>query len=581
MRVVQGIAVSPGIAIGKAFVYSEEKLTVPTYEISPGQVPYELERFGTAVGRAIEDVEGLLGRKDQDLGEAERKLLEAHRLMLTDPGLRDAVASQLKASKKNVEWVLLEVMKDLTQKLQSTGDEYLRERESDLHDIAARILGHLLYHKRVSLESLDEQIILVAHNLLPSDAISMNKEMVLGIAADFGGKTSHLAILARSFEIPTVLGLSEITGWVRSGDQLIVDGSRGVVIVQPDEETLRQYAGSREAWQKHELQLLNLNELKAETRDGKLILLEANIEIPEEIESVLAHGADGVGLYRSEFLFLLPKRFPGEEEQLAAYARVLESMKPREVTIRTLDLGGDKIIPEAKPLGESNPILGWRAVRFCLSRPEVFRTQLRALLRASVHGNLKIMFPMISGIEELESALEALEEAKRELRAEGRRFDEEVPVGIMIEVPSAAFTSDILAKKADFFSIGTNDLIQYTIAVDRENERIAYLYEPFHPGVLRLIRTVIDSAHAAAIPIGMCGEMAGDPYAAVILLGLGLDEFSMSAVGIPKIKRIIRSVTVSEAEELVGTVMEMKSYREIDSCVRPWMEERFEFISAY
>jgi phosphotransferase system enzyme I (PtsI) len=277
----------------------------------------------------------------------------------------------------------------------------------------------------------------------------------------------------------------------------------------------------------------------------------------------------------------VPRRFPEEDEQTEAYARVLESMKPREVTIRTLDLGGDKVIPGVKPLGESNPILGWRAVRFCLSRPEVFKAQLRAMLRASVHGNLKIMFPMISGVEELESTLEVLEETKRELRAEGRPFDEEVPVGIMIEVPSAAFTSDILARKVSFFSIGTNDLIQYTIAVDRENERIAYLYEPFHPGVLRLIRMIIDNAHAAGIPVGMCGEMAGDPYAAVILLGLGLDEFSMSSIGIPEIKRIIRSVTVAEAEELVGTIMEMKSYREIDAHVRAWVEGRFAFISAY
>jgi len=581
MKVAQGIAVSPGIAIGRAFLFSEEKLAVPSYEISPGQVSYELERFNTAVDKATRDVESLLSQEGGELGDAERKLLESHRLMLTDPELASQVGKELQSRKRNVEWVLVEVVKALTQKLAATGDEYLRERASDIHDIANRILRHLMYRKRVSLESLDEQVILVAHNLLPSDGISMNKQMVLGIAADFGGKTSHVAILARSFEIPTVLGLSELAAHVHSGDQLIVDGNRGVVIVQPDDETLREYVRSREAWQKHELQLLNLNELKAETRDGKLILLEANIEIPEEIDSVLAHGADGIGLYRSEFLFIVPKRFPAEEEQLAAYLRVLESMKPREVTIRTLDLGGDKIIPGVRPVEESNPILGWRAVRFCLSRPEIFKTQLRALLRASVHGNLKIMFPMISGVEELESTLEVLEQAKQELRREGHPFDEEIPVGIMIEVPSAAFTSDILAKKVSFFSIGTNDLIQYTIAVDRENERIAYLYEPFHPGVLRLIRMVIDSAHAGGIPVGMCGEMAGDPYAAVILLGLGLDEFSMSAIGIPEIKRIIRSVTVSEAEELVGTIMEMKSYREIDACVRTWMEERFDFIAAY
>ncbi|MBN1835734.1 MAG: phosphoenolpyruvate--protein phosphotransferase [Spirochaetales bacterium] len=581
MKVVHGIAVSPGIAIGKAFLYSNEKLAVPSYEITPTQVTHELGRFNAAVGRATRDVEALLNRGDAELGDAERRLLESHRLMLTDPELATKVGEELGAQQRNVEWVLMEVVKALADKLGSAGDEYLSERASDIQDIADRIMRHLTSQARVPLDSLEEEVVLVAHNLLPSDGISMNKKKVLGIAADFGGKTSHVAILARSFEIPTVLGLSELTAHVQAGDPVIVDGSRGIVIVRPDEETLREYERSREAWQKHELQLLNLNELKAETRDGKLILLESNIEIPEEIDSVLAHGADGIGLYRSEFLYILPKRFPSEEQQVTAYARVLESMKPREVTIRTLDLGGDKVIPGVRTVEESNPILGWRAVRFCLSRPEIFKTQLRALLRASVHGNLKIMFPMISGLEELESTLEVLEQAKQELRAEGRPFDEGVPVGIMIEVPSAAFTSDILARKVGFFSIGTNDLIQYTIAVDRENERIAYLYEPFHPGVLRLIRMVIENAHAGGIPVGMCGEMAGDPYAAVILLGLGLDEFSMSAIGIPEIKRIIRSVTVSEAEELVGAVMEMKSYREIDPYVRAWMRERFDFVPEY
>jgi phosphotransferase system enzyme I (PtsI) len=303
--------------------------------------------------------------------------------------------------------------------------------------------------------------------------------------------------------------------------------------------------------------------------------------VPEETDSALAHGADGVGLFRSEFLYILPKRFPTEEEQLEAYTQVLQAMKPRAVTIRTLDLGGEKIIPGVSPGGESNPILGWRAVRFCISRPQIFKAQLRALLRASKHGNLKIMFPMISGIEELDATLELLEESKRELAGKGEPFEEDIPVGIMIEVPSAAFTSDILARRVSFFSIGTNDLIQYMIAVDRENERIAYLYEPFHPAVLRLLKTVVDNAHAGGIPVGICGEMAADPYAAVVLLGLGLDEFSMSSIAIPETKRIIRSVTLAEAEDLVGTILEMKTFREIDRHVRGWMEERFEFIGSY
>jgi phosphotransferase system enzyme I (PtsI) len=581
MKVVEGIMVSPGIAIAPVCLQSPDVISVPSYEISAGQIPCEIERFQTARAKAVQDIEVLLERGQPQVAEMEKNLLNSHLLMLNDPQFHEEVTRTLKERKKNVESVLREVEESLIKQLEASDDEYLRERSLDIRDISNRLLSHLLYRKRGSLMDIDKECILVAHNLLPSDIISMNREMVVGIAADFGGKTSHVAILARSFEIPAVLGLSEVTAYVHDDETIILDGNRGLVIVDPDETTLNEYVTSREAWQQHELQLLNLNELRAETRDGKLLELESNIEVPDEIHSVLAHGADGIGLFRSEFLYIVPRKFPDEEEQLAAYNLVLEAMKPRSVTIRTLDLGGEKIIPGVKPGGETNPILGWLAVRFCLAKPDIFKSQLRALLRASVHGNLKIMFPMISGVEELDTTLGLLEEAKEELRNNGQPFDENVPVGIMIEVPSAAFTSDILAKKVSFFSIGTNDLIQYMIAVDRENERIAYLYEPFHPGVLRLIKTVVDSAHSNGIPVGMCGEMAADPYAAVILLGLGLDEYSMSAIGIPKIKRIIRSVTIAEAEELVGTIMEMKSSREIDGYVRTWMEERFDFISQY
>jgi phosphotransferase system enzyme I (PtsI) len=581
MKVVQGIMVSPGIAIGPARVRAPELLAVPSYEISVGQIPYETERFQAALSKAVQDIEVLLQRGEPEIGDMERKLLNSHLLMLNDPHFHEEVTRTLKERRKNVESVLREIEESLAKKLESSDDEYMRERGLDIRDISNRLLSHLLKQKRGSLTDIDKPCVLVAHNLLPSDIISMNREKIIGIATDFGGKTSHVAILARAFEIPAVLGLSDITAFVRDEEKIVLDGNRGLVIVDPDEATLKEYITSRKAWQQHELQLLNLNELRAETRDGKLLQLESNIEVPDEIHSVLAHGADGIGLFRSEFLYIVPRKFPDEEEQLQAYNRVLEGMKPRSVTIRTLDLGGDKIIPGVIPGGELNPILGWRAVRFCLAKPEVFKSQLRALLRASIHGNLKIMFPMISGAEELENTLEILEEAKEELRRGGQPFDDHIPIGIMIEVPSAAFTSDILAKKVSFFSIGTNDLIQYMIAVDRENERIAYLYEPFHPGVLRLIKMVVDNAHSNGIPVGMCGEMAGDPYAAVILLGLGLDEYSMSAIGIPTIKRIIRSVTIAEAEELVGTIMEMKSSQEIDQYVRAWMGERFDFISQY
>jgi phosphotransferase system enzyme I (PtsI) len=581
MKVVEGIMVSPGIAIAPVCLRSHDVISVPSYDISAGQIPYETERFQTARARAVQDIEVLLQRGEPEIGEMERKLLNSHLLMLNDPQFHQEVTRTLKNRKKNVECVLREVEESLAKKLEASEDEYLRERSLDIRDISNRLLSHLLNRKTGSVADIDKECILVAHNLLPSDIISMDREKIVGIATDFGGKTSHVAILARAFEIPAVLGLSDLTAHVREEERIILDGNRGLVIVDPDEATLEQYVTSRKAWQQHELQLLNLNELRAETRDGKLLELESNIEVPDEIHSVLAHGADGIGLFRSEFLYIVPRKFPDEEEQLAAYNQVLVAMKPRSVTIRTLDLGGEKIIPGVIPGEESNPILGWRAVRFCLAEPQVFKSQLKALLRASVHGNLKIMFPMISGVEELDITLGVLEEVKESLRKEGMPFDENVPVGIMIEVPSAAFTSDILARRVSFFSIGTNDLIQYMIAVDRENEKIAYLYEPFHPGVLRLIKMVVDNGHSNGIPVGMCGEMAGDPYAAVILLGLGLDEYSMSAIGIPKIKRIIRSVTIAEAEELAGTIMEMKSSKEINGYVRSWMEERFDFISQY
>ena len=397
---------------------------------------------------------------------------------------------------------------------------------------------------------------------------------------DAGGKTSHTAILARAFEIPAVLGLSEITQHVRMGDEVIVDGNTGTVIVKPDSATQAKYLRSSKAWHKREIELLTLNALPAETKDGKLIKLMANIEVPEETSSAISHGADGIGLYRSEFLFLGTGGLPSEETQYMAYRQVLEAMGERSVTIRTLDLGGDKALHGMQDSSEANPILGWRAIRFCLSQRGLFLSQLRAILKASIHGKLQIMFPMISGIEELDNALEVLEEAKESLLREGSEFCRDVPVGIMVETPSAAMTSDILAKRASFLSIGTNDLIQYTIAVDRGNERIAYLYKPFHPGVLRLIKVVIDHAHEAGVAVSMCGEMAGDPLATVILLGLGLDIFSMSAFTIPEVKKIIRTVSIWEAEDLVGTISDMRSVVEIDQYVNNWMHERFDILTS-
>ncbi len=568
-----GISASPGIALGTVFLFLEEKLTVPKYEISPAQAAFEYERFLAAVRAAHDEVEGLANGRGNSL-------LEPQLLMFDDPEFHDSIRRGLDSGGKNVEWVLLQTIDALSAKLGSSPSAYLKERAVDFHDVGRRIMNHLLYRERPSLSSIASPVILVAHNLMPSDALALNKRLVLGIATDVGGKTSHTAILARSIEIPAVLGLSDVSQRVKPGDELVVDGNRGMVLINPDKKARSLYQKRKSEWEQKYILLKELVDLPAETRDGKLVQLDANIEMPEEVHSVLTHGADGIGLFRSEFLFLQPGRFPTEEDQYGAYCTVLKAMGSRSVTIRTLDLGGEKVMPGFPVGSEANPILGWRAIRFCLARPEIFKIQLRALLRSSVHGNLRIMYPLISGAGELDLISALLADVKIELARDGIPFRQDIPMGIMIEVPSAAITSDILASKADFFSIGTNDLIQYALAVDRGNERVAYLYEPFHPGVLRLIKMTIDNAHAHGVPVGMCGEMAGDPLATVVLLGLGLDSFSMGAIGIPLIKRIIRSVGAMEAEAFVRSLLPMQSGREIESAVRGWMGERFDFISS-
>lgn len=579
MKTLQGISASPGIVSGKAFVYHEDTVSIPRYEIEDHEVGSEYERFLDAADRATTEITELKKKVEDSTNGNEVRFLDSHLLMLRDPEFTGRVERGLKDRKKNVEWILSEAMEEFVKQLQASGDAYLRERSVDIHDVAQRVLNHLLFRERISLADISEEVVLVAHTLLPSEALQMNKRMIRGIAMDAGGKTSHTAILARSFEIPAVLGLTNICKNVQADDEIIVDGNSGAVIVQPNEETSLHYRQSQHEWEKREVDLLTLNELPAETKDGKCIALKANIEVADEVESVISHGSDGVGLFRSEFLFLQSGVLAAEDVQYDYYKRVLERMKNKPVTIRTLDVGGDKLIPDIKELDERNPILGWRAVRFCLARLDIFKNQLRAMLRASVHGNLNIMFPMISGIEELRNVLHVLEETKADLKREGVEFEEKIPIGIMIEVPSAALTADILAKEVDFFSIGTNDLIQYTIAVDRGNEKIAYLYEPFHPAVLRLIKSIIESAHRQGIYVGMCGEMAGDPIASVILLGLGLDEYSMSPFGIPEIKKIIRSVSLTEAEELVGIILDMRSFEEIDDYVKKWMHDHFDLPS--
>ena len=574
MKKLRGISASPGIVIGPAYICTEEKLSIPRYDIRAEEVTQEFARFQQAVRQASRELEELKSRVQESARGSDEDLLNSHLMMMNDPEFSILVEERLKKELKNVEWVIISVIEEMTERLLSAKDDYLSERSSDFNDIARRIINHLLKRGRKALEDIRENSILIAHNLMPSDTISMAGKKVLGIVMEMGGRTSHTAIIARSLEIPAVLGLSHITWHVSDGDEVIVDGNTGAVIVNPDRNLRERYERKKKQWDQHEQDLLELGDLPSQTADGHRVLLEANIEIPEEIQSVLSHGADWIGLYRSEFLYIKPHAYPPEEVQCEAYRAVLQGMQGKPVTIRTLDLGGDKIIPGFKDTYEDNPILGWRAVRFCLAQPEVFKTQLRALIRSSVHGHLKIMFPMISGPEELDRILQYVEEVKGELKAQGLDFKPDIPLGIMIEVPSAALTSDVLAKKVDFFSIGTNDLIQYMIAVDRGNERIAYLYEPLHLGVLRIIRMVVENAHSNGIPVGMCGEMAADPRMTVVLLGLGLDSLSMSAASVPEIKSIVRSIKIQDAKRLTKRIMQMTSVEEIGRTLDGWMGER-------
>jgi phosphotransferase system enzyme I (PtsI) len=573
MNSLTGIPASPGIALGPAFVFLDDvEPTIPRYVITENQIDDEWLRFTTAVGRARDDVRILHDRAVREMGQEQGAIFEAHLMMLDDPEVHEAIEKELHETLLNIEWIVHEYEQSLVKRLEGLNDPLLQERTVDVHDISRRILNHLMFRERFSLADLDRDVILIAHNLLPSDMIAMNRQHVKGIAMSAGGKTSHTAILARAFEIPAVLGLGSATRTIRNGEEILVDGNNGEVRIAPDSNTRIRYLRIIKQRLQRDQVLAGFIGLPARTLDGHEVMIKANIEVPDETESVLRHGAEGIGLFRSEFLFLQPGRAPSEEAQYAAYCAVLAAMGNRPVTIRTLDVGGDKVVPDLAMDSEKNPLLGWRAIRYCLADPELFQNQLRAILRASVNGDARIMFPMISGPDELDAAIQALEVAKRECDARGQAFRRDIPVGIMIEIPSAALIADILARKVDFMSIGTNDLIQYTIAVDRGNERVAYLHEPFHPAVLRLIKRVIDDGHAAGIPVSMCGEMASDLYAAVILLGLGLDEFSMSASAIPAVKRVIRGITRSAAIDLAQEALALDSHRKIDHLLRGRLE---------
>ena len=572
----EGAGVSPGMACGKIHVVRDDLDDVSRYRIAPSQIPDEIGRFETALIQTRMQILEMQQRIAESIGAKDAAIFDAHLLVVEDRTLIDEVLRKLETDLCNVEWVFQEVATRYAETLNKIDDPYLRERALDIQDVTKRVIRNLQGKAPKTFLALSELHILVAHNLTPSDTASMNRANVLGIATDLGSRTSHAAILARSLNIPAVVGLHDITAKLETGQHVLVDGSDGLLIVNPAPETIAHYAELESRRARVVSQLKQLRTTRSTTRDGRHIVLSANIELPEDVEAVAANGAEGIGLYRTEFLYLNRTTLPTEDEQFETYRKVAERVRPDPLIIRTFDLGGDKLAPGTVDItDELNPFLGWRAIRLCLENIDIFKTQLRAILRASAVGNIKIMFPMISGLEEWRRAKAVLAECNEELRRSGIPLGEEIEVGAMIEIPSAALCANVLASEVDFFSIGTNDLIQYTLAVDRVNEKIAHLYEPTHPAILRLLRMIAEAAHAHHIWVGVCGEMAGDVALVPLLLGLGMDELSAGATSVPRVKRAVQSLAIPECRELVEETLKLNTSSEILSRCLELADKRY------
>jgi phosphotransferase system enzyme I (PtsI) len=556
-RRFQGVGVSPGLARGTIHVVRDDGDEVAKHRIQAADIPSEIGRFEAALIKTRAQILEMQERIAESIGAKDAGIFDAHLLVVEDRTLIDEVLRKLEADLCNVEFVFQEVATHYADTLSKIDDPYLRERALDIQDVTRRVVRNLLGKADKSFLALTEPHILVAHNITPSDTATMNRKYVLGLATDLGSRTSHTAIMSRSLGIPAVVGLHDATEKLEDGQQVLLDGYSGLLILDPTPQTLWHYGELEHRKVQVAEQLTGLRETKSTTRDGRHIVLSANIELPDDVEAAPRNGAEGIGLYRTEFLYLNRQTLPSEEEQYATYRKVAEQVKPHPLIIRTFDLGGDKVAGGVASSDELNPFLGERAIRFCLENLDMFKAQLRAIIRASAVGNIKIMFPMISGLEELRRALAVLEECKAELERDGQAFNHETEVGAMIEIPSAAISAERLAREVDFFSIGTNDLIQYAIAVDRVNERIAHLYEPTHPAVLRLLKMVADAAHTHGIWVGVCGEMAGDLALVPLLLGLGMDELSVGASLVPRVKRAVQSLSHSECQQLIPQLMEL------------------------
>ncbi|MET0261609.1 MAG: phosphoenolpyruvate--protein phosphotransferase [Rariglobus sp.] len=562
---VQGIAASHGIAYGQAFLYIQSDVEVPAYQVEPDKRAEEIARFEHALLLTRQQIQKIMSEVDKNLGPEEAQIFDAHLLVLEDQALIGETIREFETSGRNVETCFNKVSQRYIKAFSEIDDEYLRERSGDIRDVAQRVLQNLLGQSSHSLSQLVEKRVVIANDVSPSDAAGIDSSQALGIVTDSGSKTSHAVIVARSMKVPAVVGVRDLTKQVKPGDWVLVDGYEGLVILNPTQQTLFRYGQIQLQKKGFEQRLLEANRRPAVTLDGVTVTLRANIEKVDETALVKEYLVDGVGLFRTEFLYLNSGQIPSEQEQYLAYKEVVETLAPSPVVIRSLDLGGDKPMAGHAHLfpKEANPFLGYRAIRFCLDHPDIFKSQLRAILRASAHGDIRLMYPMISGREELARANAVLAECKEELKVKKQAFNPNLQVGTMIEIPSAAMTADLLAKDCDFFSIGTNDLIQYLLAIDRVNDRIAHLYEPTHPAVIRTLKSVIDEAHRHKIKVSICGEMAGDAIYAPLLLGLGVDELSMTPPLIPAVKYLVRSMKLSDAQKLATDALALTSAKEI------------------
>lgn len=571
---ISGIPASPGIVFGKALVLKEEKIVLDTEKIKDDQIDAEVARFYAGREAAVEQLTAIKDRAFQSLGEEKAAIFEGHLMILEDEELEEEIIEYLRSHKVNAGVAASKIIDQQVEMLSEIDDEYLKERAGDIRDIGNRLIKNILGMKVVDLGEIDEEAILVAYDLTPSETAQLNLDKVLGFITDIGGRTSHTSIMARSLELPAIVGTNDVTEKVKNGDYLILDAINNAVYVNPSREDIERLKKLEAQLAEEKAELAKLKDLPALTLDGHRVDVVANIGTIRDCEGADRNGAEGVGLYRTEFLFMDRDQLPSEEEQFIAYKEVVEAMNGRIVILRTMDIGGDKELPYLDLPKEMNPFLGWRAIRIAFDRRQILHDQLRAVLRASAFGKLAVMFPMIISVEEIRELKSVIEVLKQELRNEGKAFDENIQIGVMVETPAAAVNARFLAKEVDFFSIGTNDLTQYTLAVDRGNEMISHLYNPLSPAVLNLIKQVIDASHAEGKWTGMCGELAGDEKATLLLLGMGLDEFSMSAISIPRIKKLIRNVNFHDAKELADSALQKPTAVEIEQLVADFLAEK-------